>query len=146
MVAASYMAATSVAAAELKASRKLSKYSPLQQQYHFLPAVFETLDPINNAGLTIITELGSSLTHVLGDVRETSHHFQYLSAVIQQFNAVAFCNTFSMLELYKVWRTQIFYFSRAFLSLKSALNFLITDKHLQWYSILWPLEHDNKSI
>lgn len=42
---------------ELAASRMISDYNTLPLQYHFVPLVFETLNPINNVGLDFITKL-----------------------------------------------------------------------------------------
>jgi hypothetical protein len=97
-LAASYLPDTSQtagAAAEKASDRKLDKYSQLSSTYFFVPLAFETLGPINNEGLTFLSDLGQKLGTVTGDPRETSFLFQRISMTIQRFNAVAFGGTFA---------------------------------------------------
>jgi hypothetical protein len=60
---------------------------------------FETLGPINNMGLTFISDLGHNLTRISGENPEASYLFQRLSIILQSFNAVAFRGTILMLDL-----------------------------------------------
>jgi len=101
-LAASYLPDTSQtagAAAEKASDRKLDKYSQLSSTYFFVPLAFETLGPINNEGLTFLSDLGKKLGTVTGDPRETSFLFQRISMTIQRFNAVAFGGTFAGQEI-----------------------------------------------
>src|SRR5688572_8747297 len=88
-------------AAELAEARKNAKYSQLMQSYLFVPLAFETMEPINAKGLAFLADLGSPLSQVSGDPRETSYFFQRLSVVIKRFNAVAFHSTFVLPDLDK---------------------------------------------
>ena len=100
-LAVSYLSDTSLtagAAAERASARKLDKYSELSSAYLFVPLAFETLGPINNEGLTFLSDLGQKLGIVTGDPRETSYLFQRISLLIQRFNAVAFRGTFASQE------------------------------------------------
>ena len=97
-LAASYLSDTSLtagAAAERASARKLDKYSELSTTYLFVPLAFETLGPINNEGLTFLSDLGKTLGNTTGDPRETTFLFQRISLTIQRFNAVAFRGTFA---------------------------------------------------
>ena len=79
ILAASYLPDTSQtagAAAEKASARKLDKYNQLSSTYLFVPLAFETLGPINNEGLTFLSDLGQKLGTVTGDPRETSFLFQ----------------------------------------------------------------------
>jgi hypothetical protein len=96
-VAPSYLNSTSGAAgaaAEQAATRKNAKYSELSKTYLFVPLAFETLGPINESGLDFIIDLGSRLSQMSGESRETCYLFQRLSISIQRFNAVAFRGSF----------------------------------------------------
>ena len=97
-LAASYLSDTSQtagAAAENASARKLDKYKELSSKYLFVPLAFETLGPINNDGLTFLSELAQKLSTLTGDSRETTFLFQRVSLMIQRFNAVAFRGTFA---------------------------------------------------
>ena len=88
-LAASYLPSTLVAAAgtaEQAADRKCVKYEVLSKTYHFVLLACETLGPINNSS-QFITELGSCLSRLTGDIRETSHLYQHISIIVQPFNA-----------------------------------------------------------
>ena len=101
-LAVSYLPDTSQtagAAAERASTRKIDKYTELLSTYHFTPLAFETLGPINNEGLTFLSDLGQKLCTVTGDPRETTFLFQRLSLTIQRFNAVAFRGTFASQEI-----------------------------------------------
>ena len=96
-VAPSYIhltSATAGAAAEQAAERKYVKYNDLMTTHHFIPVAFETMGPINAAGLEFIRELGRRITMVTGEPKETSYLLQRLSVTIQRFNAIAFRGTF----------------------------------------------------
>src|SRR6218665_1963003 len=99
MVAPSYLHATkavAVAAAELAATRRITKYDHLLESHQFVPVAFETLDPINNSGIDFIKDLGKRLTLNTRGIREAASLFQRLSTTIQRFNAVAFRGTFDV--------------------------------------------------
>ena len=100
-LAASYLSDTSQtvgAAAERAAARKHEKYHPLSATHFFVPLAFETMGPINTEGQVFLSDLGSKLSLVTGDTRETSFLYQRLSLTIQRFNAVAFRGTFASQE------------------------------------------------
>jgi len=96
-LAASYRhltAATSGAAAENAATKKEAKYAGLASSYMFVPLAFETLGPINTAGIQFFSEIGRRLSAITGDKREGSYLFQRLSVTMQRFNAISFTNSF----------------------------------------------------
>ena len=95
--AASYLHMTSTTpggAAELAASRKITKYADLPTTHDFVPIALESLGPINMAGREFITELGRRVSIATGDPLETAHLFQRLSICTQRYNAIAFRGTF----------------------------------------------------
>ena len=64
-VAPSYLHATQAApgaAAELAATRKITKYDHLLDSHHFVPVAFETLDRIKNSGIEFIEDPCKHLT------------------------------------------------------------------------------------
>ena len=96
-LAASYRNQTSVcggAAAEKASLRKMAKYSCLLPTHDFCPIACETMGPINEAGLSLLADLGSRLTSVTGDPQEHSFLLQRVSVVNQRCNAVAFPGLF----------------------------------------------------
>ncbi len=97
-LAPSYLHATATtagAAAEIADERKKTKYQDLLNSHHFIPLAVETLGPINEEGITLITDIGRHTTRQTDEMRETSFLFQRLSVIIHRFNAVAFAGTFS---------------------------------------------------
>jgi hypothetical protein len=60
----------------------------------FVPLAFETLGPINTAGIQFFSEIGRRLSAITGDKREGSYLFQRLSVTMQRFNAISFTNSF----------------------------------------------------
>src|SRR6218665_356047 len=82
-VAPSYLHATKAgAAAELAATRKITKYDHLLDSHQFASVAFETLGPISNSGIDFIKDLGKCLTLNTEDIRETAFLFQRLSTTI----------------------------------------------------------------
>src|SRR6218665_626230 len=74
--AASYIpltSATAGSAAELAASRKVTKYADFPATHNFVPIAIESLGPVNTAGLEFIKELGQRITVATGDPMETVH-------------------------------------------------------------------------
>ena len=97
-LADSYLSTTSSiagGAAEGAASRKELKYQALASTHCFIPIAVETLGPINDKGLSFLSELGRRLTVSSGDKRETAFLYQRLSIIIQRFNSVCFQGSFS---------------------------------------------------
>jgi hypothetical protein len=97
-LADSYLSTTSSiagGAAEGAASRKELKYQALASTHCFIPIAVETLGPINDKGLSFLSELGRRLTISSGDKRETAFLYQRLSIIIQRFNNVCFQGSFS---------------------------------------------------
>ena len=93
-VADSYLASTSTiagGAAEIAAARKCDKYNNLARTYEFCPIAFETLGPINDAGLQHLFELRRHILAITGDARELSFSLRRILIAIQRCNAVSFC-------------------------------------------------------
>jgi hypothetical protein len=82
------------AAAEKAAERKIQKYTDLAACYSFIPIAFETLGPLNSAGVEFVRGIGMRTRDCTGDVRELSFLWQRLSVAIQRFNAVCILGTF----------------------------------------------------
>ena len=96
-LASSYVQATSVtagAAAETASDRKLAKYEALSSSYVVVPVAFETFGPVNDLGVSFVSEIGSRSSKLSGDHRESSFLWQRLSVAIQRFNAICFKQTF----------------------------------------------------
>jgi hypothetical protein len=96
-LAASYLPVTSTTqagASEIAATRKMDKYTHLSQAYIFCPLAFETLGPINETGLSFLADLGSRISKITGDKRESAFLFQRLSMIIQRCNAVSIRGSF----------------------------------------------------
>ena len=73
-MAPSYAAISSVSArlvAEQLSTRKLAKYSELAINHIFVPIAMESFGPISAEALTFLSELGSRISVVTGDMRET---------------------------------------------------------------------------
>ena len=81
-------------AAETAAVRKVKKYASLTSTHLFVPIALETLGPVCEAALDLISTLGSRITERSGDSRERSFLFQRLSIAIQRGNSVALHGTF----------------------------------------------------
>ena len=102
-LAQSYLPATSLcagAAAEAAEVRKSAKYECLAQSHTFRALAFETMGPINRAGLEFFSELGAKLSAISGDPRETAFLLQRTSIIIQRGNATAFLGSFSSCHLH----------------------------------------------
>src|SRR6218665_752815 len=72
--AASYIpltSATAGSAAELAASRKVTKYADFPATHNFVPIAIESLGPVNTAGLEFTKELGHRITVATGDPTAT---------------------------------------------------------------------------
>ena len=69
-------------AAETASNRKETKYSSLPRDFIFQPVAIETLGPLNASAVNFLSEVGSRLTSLSGDSRETSFLFQRLSVLI----------------------------------------------------------------
>src|SRR6218665_2008810 len=82
------------AAAELAATRKITKYDHVLDSHQFVPVAFETLALSITVESTLSKTWAKRLTLNTGDIRETAFLFQRLSTTIQRFNAVAFRGTF----------------------------------------------------
>ena len=81
-------------AAKAAAVRKTAKYSALSSSHIFIPVAVETLGPINEAGDSILAQVGKLLSFKSDDPRETFFLFQRISVIIQRFNEIAFRGTF----------------------------------------------------
>ena len=75
---------------ELAATRKVAKYSALEDQYIFQPIAVESLGPMNWEARKFLADLGRKISRVSGDDRETTFLFQRICFVISfQFCFVA---------------------------------------------------------
>ena len=60
----------------------------------FQPLAFESHGPQNASAISLIKELGHGISQRSGDARETQFLFQWLSVILQRFNAVHFVESF----------------------------------------------------
>ena len=96
-LADSYISATSCAAgvaAEMAATRKMAKYADLPASYMFQSVALETLGPINDSAVDFLSELGSRIGTVSGEIREHQFLFKRLSVRIRRFNSIILHNSF----------------------------------------------------
>jgi hypothetical protein len=82
------------AAAELAASKKISKYADLPASYIFQPIALETLGTMNGSAAEFFTDLGRRISIVSGEEREGLFLFQRLSVTLQRYNAILLHNSF----------------------------------------------------
>ena len=87
--------------AEAAAVRKVNKDASLSSTHLFVPIALETLGPVCEAALGLLSTLGSRLTERSGDPRGRSFLFQRLSVAIKRGNSVALHGTFG--ELNPTW-------------------------------------------
>src|SRR6218665_3098230 len=92
---ASYIRMTSItsgSAAELAASRKVTKYAHLPVTHNFIPIATESLGLINKEGLDLTTELGRRVKSQLVThwSLHSAHLFQRFSICTQRHSAIAF--------------------------------------------------------
>ena len=100
-LAPSYVARSAISAssaAERAASNKVSKYTQILTSHDFTPIAVETLGPINDSGLDLLSQLGKKMSAVSGDRRESSFLLQRISITLQRFNALALSSTFNDLH------------------------------------------------
>src|SRR6218665_3154988 len=76
------------------ANRKARKNAALPTTHVFQPVAIETLGPLDPSACDFINQIGSRMSAITGDRRETAFLFQRLSMTIQRFNLVAFLGTF----------------------------------------------------
>src|SRR6218665_147531 len=77
-----------------EANRKALKYAALPTTLAFQPVAIKTLSPLDPSACDFINQIGSRMSAITGDRRETVFLFQRLSMAIQRFNLVAFLGTF----------------------------------------------------
>jgi len=82
------------AVAELSATRKEAKYSMLTGSHIFQPLAFESHGPQNASAISFIKELGHRISQQSGDDRKTQFLFQWLSVIMQRYNAVLYGKSF----------------------------------------------------
>jgi len=73
---------------------KSAKYADIETNYMFQPIAVESLGPVNASGCAFLSKLGRQLSTQSGDNRETSFLFQWLSVLIQRFNAILLLDSF----------------------------------------------------
>ena len=74
-------------AAEAAAKRKLQKYAALANTCHFIPVAFESMGGLCAVGQDFVSAIGSRITQISGDPRETDFLRQRLSVALQRGNA-----------------------------------------------------------
>lgn len=60
----------------------------------FVPVAVQSGSPLSKEVSKFLTDLGWRLSVITDDARETSHVFQWVSVLIQRYNAVAFQGSF----------------------------------------------------
>src|SRR6218665_3630522 len=76
------------------ANRKALKYTGLPTTHVFQPVAIDTPGPLDFSACNFINQIGSQMSAITGDRRETAFLFQRLSMAIQRFNLVIFLGTF----------------------------------------------------
>jgi len=76
------------------ATRKSVKYVGLDIRYIFQPIAVESLGLINNSATTFLGALSRRIAEQSGEIPEGNFLFQWLSMLIQQFNAVLLHDSF----------------------------------------------------
>jgi len=74
------------------------KYVGLDSRYIFQPIAVESLGPINDSATTFLGDLGRRIAEQSEEIREGNFLFQWLSVLIQRFNAVLLHNSFVIEE------------------------------------------------
>jgi len=80
----------------LTATRKEVKYSMLAGTHIFQLLAFESHGRQNASAISITMELGHRISQQSGDACKTQFLFQWLSVILQRFNAVLFGESFSV--------------------------------------------------
>jgi len=92
-VATSYLYLTSVSAGAASAEKLQKRKRPNTRVLpHHIPFclwhLFESPGPINEDGLSFLSDLGRRITVISGEPREASFFFQRISVLIRRFNAI----------------------------------------------------------
>ena len=85
--APTYLTATNVkagSAAEILSAKKIEKYRALENRYVFYPIAAETMGPIDEGSLELLSEIGRRLTEISGEPRESQFIFQRFSIILQR--------------------------------------------------------------
>ena len=81
----------------MAATRKVAKYSTLEDQYILQPTAVESLGPMNwKARKFLLADLGRKISRVSGDDRETTFLFQRISVLLFRFNSVLLHTSFEL--------------------------------------------------
>lgn len=70
------------------AMRKHSKYSRIEQSYHFVAFAVESFGPWSKESVDLLNKIGSSLIRISGEPKSRHYLFQRVSLAIQQGNAM----------------------------------------------------------
>ena len=81
------------ATAQKTAQNKIDKYSKIASTHIFYPSAIETASTWHEMAIKLTQEIGSRITTITEDTRETTFLFQRLSMALQRGNAVSFHNT-----------------------------------------------------
>ena len=81
-------ASSAGAAAEMAASRILTKYASLSAAYLVQPIALETLGPINESAVEFLNTLGHRIAAISSDDKKGQFLYQPLSIALQRFNAI----------------------------------------------------------
>ena len=82
-------------AADKSAVSKTQKYQSILQTHLFTPIAIEKAGVWNSQAREFIKELGTRITTVTGEVRETSYIFQQISVIIQRGIMQSFIGSFT---------------------------------------------------
>jgi len=86
-------ATTPGAAAQKTPQNKIDKYSKLATIHIFYPFAIETAGTWHEMAIELTQEIGTRITTITEDYRETTFFFQRLSMALQRGNAVSFHHT-----------------------------------------------------
>ena len=68
--------------AEIISAKKIEKYRALENRYVFCPVAAETIGPIDEGSLELLSEIGRRLTEISGEPRENQFIFQRFSIIL----------------------------------------------------------------
>jgi len=87
-------------------ARKIPKYADLPASYMFQPIAVETTGSINESTIQFLEDLGRGISAISNKERDSISLFQRLSVLLQRFNAILLCDSFSTSDSSDMWSLQ----------------------------------------
>ena len=80
--------------ARMAESKKRAKYFDFNTHYNFIPLAFESLESWGDDAKNLINKIGSKLSLISGDLKETCYLKQHISVAVQSGNTASILGTF----------------------------------------------------